>query len=173
MIARRSVAFLAVLLAGAALACEPGPPDQSNAEAFIADFARTLANGWEGRYTAFYLKSSDIDMSRDGAQMAVDRMTGAVQAEFLRRCGNAHDLLAGWEVKVQKVHLFDTEPRIVDFMRDVSEKYSNVVVELSVGSQRMNMRIDELFRTGGNWRMTLFTLAVDTGTENLGTREIR
>lgn len=170
---RRLLSALALALAMAAVACDPGPPDQTSAEAFVSDFARTLTAGWEGRYTAFYLKSGDFDLTRDGADMAVERMTGQVQAEFLRRCRNAHLALEGKNLRLEKLHRFNTQPRIVAFIRDLEEQYSDLVAEFSAGDEKLRIQIDELFKTGGQWRMTTFTLIFDTGTENLGAREIK
>jgi hypothetical protein len=143
-------------------------PDYSSKEAFIEDFIKTLLSGEEGKYPQFFVALEDFDNDADGVQMAIERFTGTIKAQFLNSCNSLSELLKDKDVEIVSVEFRKNKPRILRFIGEVEEHYEGVEVYLDTGSEeQVVLTIQELYLIDGKWRMTTFTTLIDQGTERM------
>ena len=151
--------------------CSYGP-DHSGPEAFLKSFVKSVQKGAEGQYTSFYLKSKDFDPSVEGGEMALNRFTGTVQKNFLRSCGTLASFIKGKNIKVEKIQLGNGNPRVVNFLKEVEESYSDVRVFISTDSDPVILMVDELVKVKKSWRMTTFMVVIDQGSTTMAPKTI-
>ena len=73
----------------------------------------------------------------------------------------------GKVVEVENIELNKGKPRVIRFLRNVMENYSDVIIHLRVEDNKINIKIDEVIRIENHWRLTTFITHVDMGSEKL------
>jgi hypothetical protein len=163
-----TVLSLAIILS---TACSYGP-DHKSPEAFLKSFVTTVQKGGEGQFPSFYLKSMDFDVTAEGGEMALNRFTGTVKQNFMRSCSTLSSVIKGQKIKVEKIDLGKGTQRVVNFLKDVEESYSNIRVHISTESDPVILMVDELVKINGKWRMTTFMVVIDQGSTTLEPKTI-
>jgi hypothetical protein len=169
----RIAAAVSALLTALLLASCVGQQSYENAEQFLDDFVAALAASDIDRCQQFYLQTDDFDPAAEGVRPAITRFDTAIRQRFLNACRGAAELLKGKRVEIQSIELNHGEPRAASFLRDVTEHYSKVMVHLKAGETSISLLIEEVFETGGKWRLTTFSTLFDAGTEQLPDVEVR
>jgi hypothetical protein len=169
----RIAAAVSALLTALLLASCVGQQSYENAEQFLDDFVAALAAGDIDRCQQFYLQTDDFEPAAEGVRPAITRFDTAIRQRFLNACRGAAELLKGKRVEIQSIELNHGEPRAASFLRDVTEHYSKVMVHLKAGETSISLLIEEVFETGGKWRLTTFSTLFDAGTEQLPDVEVR
>ena len=154
---------LAILTVLAAISCSK-PVDNSSPEAFVRDFVQTLKSG--GNYQAYYLKEADF-AEDESSQMTVVRFTDFVQENFMRRCANAHDLFKGKKLEIKSVELIPSERKAANFLRSVGTVHK-AIVNVVLDDEELRLEIEEVIQVGEEYRLVLFAILVDFGTEKVG-----
>jgi hypothetical protein len=161
--------LILVLLAAACTQQET----RGDADQFIRAFVEMLARGDSHRYESFYLQEEDFDPSAPGAEGAVRAFTVRVRDSYLAACRGAAELLRNRPVRIIGIDFTSGRKRAALFLKDVSEHHAEVFVKLEAGDMPVTLRIEEIIKVGGSWRLTRFHTVVDTGTERLDDVEIQ
>jgi len=168
----RNLALTLLAVAMVFLSACDGTPDYSSKEAFVRDFISTMDGNERGKFANYFLKAEDFQDTEEAKKLK-EVATGSTRSKFIENCQRLALEMEGKSVTIEGIVFTSTEPVVSPLLKNVEEHHSNVLVNLTIDDQSWQIRISEIIKTAGKWRMAAFFTTIDLGTEKLDPVELQ